>query len=122
MYANPHAGLAHAHILLSVLGWEAPRAVMPIGKAAAMKALALDNTVSDGHLALGMALHFYDWDWAGAESAYRRAIALNPGNAEARSLYVMLLAARGRWEAARAEARLAVACDPLSLVASRACA
>ena len=49
-------------------------------KEAALKALALDETMADAHEALGYVLHWYEWDWVGAEQAYRRALELNPGD------------------------------------------
>ena len=58
----------------AVMSLAAPHTLMPDAKEAALKALALDETVADARFALAFVLHYYDWDWAGAERAYRRAL------------------------------------------------
>ena len=87
---------------------------MPEAKKAALKALALDETVAEAHAALGFVLHFYDWDWAGAELEYRRALELNPEEPQARRSYPVLLVDLGRVEESVAEARSSVERDPVS--------
>ena len=88
---------------------------MPVAKEAALQALAIDDTVADAHVALGMVLHLYEWDWSGAEREYRRALDLNPGDTFARVVYAELLGQKGRAGKSVAEARAAVERDPLSL-------
>ena len=94
----------------------APHAVMPKAKESALRALALDDTAADAHLALAYVLHYYEWDWAGAEREYGRALELNPGDAQARTAYASLLADTGRVDEAVPEARSAVERDPVSVM------
>ena len=114
-YAHAHAGVAYvqaARSALSLVG--PPHAVMPEAKQSALKALALDETVGDAHAALAYVLHYYEWDWAGAEHEYRRALALNADDATARSHYAFLLGQQGRADESVTEARSAVESDPVS--------
>ena len=85
-----------------------------MAKEAALKALAIDETVADGHFALALVLDYDEWNWPEAEQEYRRALALHAGDTFARVFYADLLAREGRVDASVAEARHAVARDPLS--------
>jgi len=85
---------------------------------AAIKALELDNTIAEAHTALGVIRTMYDWDWPGAEEAFRRAIALNPSNREAHREYGEFLCRTGRMETGLAEMKRAYALDPFSEVAN----
>ena len=87
---------------------------MPEAKESALKALRLDETVADAHAALAFVLHDYEWDWASAEREYRRALELNPGEADARSQYAVMLGQLGRADESGTEARTAVEADPIS--------
>jgi len=58
-----------------------PHTAMPEAKEFALKAIALDETVANAHTALAFVLHYCEWDWSGAERAYRSALELNPGAA-----------------------------------------
>ena len=87
---------------------------MPAAKEAALKALAIDETVAYAHVALGFVLHYYEWDRPGAEREYRRALDLNPGDTDARCWYAQLLTQAGHTGAAIAEARHAIERDPLA--------
>ena len=113
-YAQAHAGIAWVHAIQAVMSLAAPHTVMPEAKEAALKTLALDETVADAHTALAVVLQFYDWDWAGAEREYRRALELNPGDTFARCAYAQLLGMVGRVDESVAEARSAVERDPVS--------
>ena len=86
-----------------------------MAKEAARKALAIDESVADAHFALAGVLDTYEWNWAGAEREYRRALDLNPGDALVRCNHAVLLARQGRRDASVAEARHAVDHDPLSV-------
>jgi tetratricopeptide (TPR) repeat protein len=88
---------------------------MPKAKAAAMKALALDDTLPDARIALASVHLFFDWDWAGAETELKRAIELNPSSAQAHDLYGLYFAALQKFDPAIAEIRRARDLDPLSL-------
>ena len=97
-YAQAHAGIAQVHTLKAFRSYAAPHTVMPDAKDAALKALSLDETVADAHVALAMVLQFYEWNWTGAEREYRRALELNPGDMAVREMYSYLLGQVGRAE------------------------
>ncbi len=86
------------------------------GKKAVAKALELDETLPEAHIALGLVreFNFNDWDWEGAEQAFQRAIELNPGSSAAHLEYGLLLARIGRLEEGLAEVKRGVELDPLS--------
>jgi non-specific serine/threonine protein kinase len=113
-YALAYAGLADSY---SALGgqWQylAPSDSFPKAKAAAMKALELDDTLAEAHVALGYAA-FFDWDWPSAEREFKRAIELNPNSALSHKGYAEYLEARGRFNEGIAEAQRAQELDPLS--------
>jgi TolB-like protein/Tfp pilus assembly protein PilF len=120
-FAEAHATLAYGHLLHS-FSEAPPRSVMPKAKEAAERALALNPRLADGHLSLATVRHWFDWDWEGAEAAYREAIALSPGNAMARFNYAELLLTRGRFDEAIVEAARAIELDPVSPIVSRSMA
>jgi TolB-like protein/DNA-binding winged helix-turn-helix (wHTH) protein/Tfp pilus assembly protein PilF len=115
-YAAAHAGLADTYGLLCAYAYAVvpPREAMPRAREAARRAIALDETLAEAQASLGWVSFVYEWDWAAAESALRRAIALNPSYATGHLWYSRLLAARGRLDESLAEARLANELDPLS--------
>ena len=113
-YALAYAGLADAYYALSSNHLPANEA-MPKARGAAEQALRLDDTLSEAHASLGLVKAFYEWDWAGAEGEYRRAIELNPGYASAHHWYGWYLALMGRLNEAIAEVKQASELDPLSL-------
>ena len=120
-YAQAYAGLADAYALLG----SQPNNLLPRREAmdkargAAQKALGLDDSLADAHASLGFVKMHFDWDFAGAEQEYRRAIALNPGYATAHHWYAYDLVALARLDEALAEARRAQQADPLSVIISR---
>lgn len=85
-------------------------------KAAATKALALDDSLGEAHTSLAFTLDLYNWDWTTAETEYRRAIALNPGYATAHQWYAWHLMVRGHTSEGISELRKAENLDPLSLI------
>jgi len=89
---------------------------MPKSKAAAMRALELDETLAEVHTSLARVLASYDWDWKSAEKEFKRAIELNPRYAVAHEWYGGWLQAMGRYNEAVAERKKAQELDPLSLV------
>jgi len=119
-YAQAYAGLADTYNLLG--DWEygalAPSEAYPKGKAAAIKALELDNTLGEAHTSLAFSLDVFDWDWKAAEREFRRAIELNPGYATAHHWYAWHLSEMGRNSEAITEIRKAEHLDPLSLIIS----
>jgi serine/threonine-protein kinase len=88
-------------------------------KAYARKALELDDTVAEAHASLAWSLFIYDWDWKGAERAFRRAIELNPRYASAHQWYAFVLASQNRCEEGLLEAHTAIELDPVSVSARR---
>jgi TolB-like protein/Tfp pilus assembly protein PilF len=118
-YADAWAGMAHVYLTgfqLDVLPLSEAEAYERL-RAAAARALALDDESADAHLAYAIALKWHR-DWPGAEREFRRAIALNPGHATARSWYSLLLRGMGRADDAVREARTAAQLDPFGIVIS----
>jgi DNA-binding winged helix-turn-helix (wHTH) protein/TolB-like protein len=115
-YALAYAGLADCYSLLGDYGHEPPAKTFPKAKEAALKALAIDGTLAEAHTSLAFVRASFDWDWAGAEEEYRKAIALKPNYATAHHWYALLLAALDRHGEAVAEMRQAQNLDPLSLI------
>jgi eukaryotic-like serine/threonine-protein kinase len=116
-YALAYAGLADCYNLPH-FGVLSPREAYPRSKAAAAKALEFDENLAEAHAALAFARFAFDWDWAGAESGFRRAIELNPNYARARHGYSSYLLALGRFDEALAQIKRAEELDPLSLISS----
>jgi serine/threonine-protein kinase len=118
-YSLAYSGLADCYILFGIsfdVGSLAPTEAIPQAKAAAEKAIQLDDTLADGHNSLAYTKLLYDWDWAGAETEFKRALQLNPGYASAHHWYAHLLLASGRREEALAESRRALNLDQLSAI------
>jgi TolB-like protein/tetratricopeptide (TPR) repeat protein len=115
-YAVAQAGLAVALDLADHFRVFPGRQAFPRAKAAAIKALQLNDSLPEAHNALAFAMHSFDWDWAGAEQAYQRAIALNPNFATARHWHGFYLGMLGRAEEALAEMRQAQKLNPLSII------
>jgi eukaryotic-like serine/threonine-protein kinase len=111
--ARSYARLAEAYRGLSSL-YMAPLDAMPKAKAAAVRALELDETLAESHASLGVLKLFYDWDWPGAEKEFKRALDLNPSLVEAHLGKATYLATLGRFDEALAEDKLALSLDPAS--------
>ena len=116
-YALAYAALAQAWLILPAYGGGAPKDCVPPAQAAAEKALALDESSSEAHAALGMLRSGYQFDFEAGRRAYERALQLNPNDATSHHWFATdVLAALGESEREIAEMRLARALDPLSLV------
>jgi eukaryotic-like serine/threonine-protein kinase len=102
-YALAYTGLADSYNNLGLWGYAPPREVYPEAIAAAMKALALDDSLAEAHTSLGHLKFEYYRDLAGAERAYKRAIELNPRYYRSHMLYAVYMATMGRWPEASAE-------------------
>jgi tetratricopeptide (TPR) repeat protein len=113
-YALAYAGLADTFYGLSSLHLP-PDQAMPKARGAAEKALELDDSLAEAHAALGLIKFYYEWDWAGAEEAFKRAIELNSGYADAQHRYGWLLGFSGRLTESIAAIQRASELDPLSL-------
>ncbi len=116
-YAPAYAGLADAYALLGSTGYDAipPREAMPLAKAAAERALALDSHLAAAHTSLAYCLMAYDWDFDGAEREFQEAIRLDPAYPTAHHWYGHLALARGQMDKAAAQLQEANSLDPLSL-------
>ncbi|HZE69774.1 MAG TPA: winged helix-turn-helix domain-containing protein [Pyrinomonadaceae bacterium] len=113
-FALAYAGLADSYVVPA--NRLPPREAMPKAKAAAIRALELDETLAEAHVSLGRVFAVYDWDWTSAEKEYKRAIELNPSYAIAHQWYGGYLAVMGRTSEAIAEKKRAVELEPLSLI------
>jgi serine/threonine protein kinase/tetratricopeptide (TPR) repeat protein len=111
--ALSYAALAGAYRGLSSL-YAAPLVAMPKARAAAAKAVELDESLAEPHASLGALMLFYDWDWPGAEKEFRRALELNPSLVDAHLGYAAYLATLGRFDEALAEDKAALSLDPAS--------
>jgi serine/threonine protein kinase/lipoprotein NlpI len=117
-YALAYAGLSDAYNQLCnpILEIVPQGEIIPRAKAAATKALELDDTVAEAHISLGRIKFYFDWDWVGAEKSFRRAIELSPNYAYAHYVYALLLSALGRHTEAIQEATRALESDPVALL------
>jgi serine/threonine-protein kinase len=115
-YALAYAGLAETYALLGEYGVEPARESAPKGKAAALKALDIDSNLAEAYTALAYIKTDYEWDFAGAEKDYLKAIELNPKYATARQWYGEYLTQMARFDEAATQIRQAQEFDPLSPV------
>jgi Tfp pilus assembly protein PilF len=113
-YAQAYASLADAYILLFDREWISNLEASPRIRSSAQRAIELDPTLAEPHAALAVLKEEADWDWAGAETEYRKAIALNSNDATSHHWYSVLLENLGRYEEALAEIEKALALDPAS--------
>jgi TolB-like protein/Flp pilus assembly protein TadD len=112
-YARAHAGLADSYLALTYLGALAPKDGMPSAKAAALRALELDDHLVEAITSLASLALFYEWDWAKSERLFSRAIRLGAG-ATVHYLYGLLLTATGRFDDGLEHLGLAERFDPLA--------
>jgi tetratricopeptide (TPR) repeat protein len=119
-YAPAYSGLADAYALSG--DWEygilSPQDASAKSHAAALKAVALDDTSAQAHTSLALSLDLYGWEWDAAEKEYKRALELNPGYATAHQWYAWHLLVTGRTTEGLFELRTAYSLDPLSLIIS----
>lgn len=116
-YALAQAGLADAYVSLSNTELP-PNEAIPLAKAAATRALELDDKLAEAHTSLAAIKWRYEWDWDGAEREFKHAIELNPNYPTARQWYGLFLIYRKKFDAGRAELLKAQQLDPLSLAIS----
>jgi DNA-binding winged helix-turn-helix (wHTH) protein/TolB-like protein/tetratricopeptide (TPR) repeat protein len=115
-YSTAYAGLADAYTLLGSYGVEPAEQAYPNARSAALKALELDDSLSEAHTSLGMISFYYEWNWPGAEREFRRSIELNPNYPMVRAWYAINLAALGRNDEALQQVRRSQELDPVSLI------
>lgn len=114
-YALAYSGLAESYTLFGPNDVEPPRQAMPKAMAAALRAIELDDSLAEPHVALGIYYSNFAWNQPAAEVEFRRAIELNPNYATAhQQLGIECLSAMGRFDEAVAEGRRAQELDPLS--------
>ena len=116
-YAPAYAEIGICCVTLSHFGLFSPHEILPKGKAAATRALQIDNQSAEGHSALANIFFYYGWDWPAAEREFKQAIELSPNDADTRWRFGLFLVSQGRFAKAIKEAERAVKLDPLSLLA-----
>jgi TolB-like protein/DNA-binding winged helix-turn-helix (wHTH) protein/Tfp pilus assembly protein PilF len=116
-YALAYAGLADCYSIIgsAIVGTVPSYEVAPKAKAAALKALELDNTLAEAQTSLATVRFNYDWDWAAAATGFRRAIELNPSYATAYQRYSLYLMAMGRAQESLIQMNRARDLDPVSI-------
>ncbi len=115
-YAMAFVGLADCYALLSLYGALTPKEAFPKSRAAAMKALDLDEGLAEAHTSLGVVKLFYEWNWTDAEACFTKAIELNPDYPDAHQRYGILLTVLRRFDEAINQLQAAQTLDPLSLI------
>jgi TolB-like protein/DNA-binding winged helix-turn-helix (wHTH) protein/Flp pilus assembly protein TadD len=117
-FAQAYSGLADSYALMG--DWEygvlSPAEAFPKAKAAATKALAIDDTLGEAHTSLAFVLDLFDWDWQAAEREFKQAVDLSPSYATAHQWYAWHLIVLSRSDEAIAEMSRAESLDPLSLI------
>ena len=117
-FALAYSGLADTYDLLGAsdaTGAMPPNEALPKAKAAALKALEIDDALAEAHVSLAHVHYYYDRDWTAAEREYKRALELNPNYPIAHQWYAVYLMSAGRFDEALAQTRRAQELDPLSL-------
>jgi tetratricopeptide (TPR) repeat protein len=121
-FAAAYASLGRAHVATARAYLVPPRKALESARAAATRALELDDTDSNAHLTLAEVRKIVDWDWTRAEEAYRLSLSCNPSNEGANRLYGLFLAERGRHSEATLAAERARELDPLCLTVNTSAA
>ena len=114
-YAMAHAGLADVYTVQAFLRASGRAEAAGKARAAVTRALELDPDLGEAHAALASILFLFEWDWAGADAEYRRAVSLSPGSEAVHESYGSFLNAMGRFDEGLAQSREAARLDPLSV-------
>ncbi len=114
-YALAYAGLANTYVRLGLQGVIPPKDAYPKARAAALKAVEIDDMLGEAHASLGLVKHLYDWDWSGAKREYQRAIELNPNQAGTHFSYCYHFLHLGQIDEAITEIERVKELDPLSV-------
>jgi TolB-like protein/DNA-binding winged helix-turn-helix (wHTH) protein/Tfp pilus assembly protein PilF len=117
-YALAYAGMAESYVLMADLGATfklPPKDAYTRAKTAALRAVEIDDTLAEAHVSLGRIAFNYEWDWAGAEREFKRAIALKPEFVPAHHWYSHVLILQGRFDESLSESMRALALDPLDV-------
>jgi TolB-like protein/Tfp pilus assembly protein PilF len=113
-YAVAYAGLADCYVIEPTYHMALPNEAFPKARAAALRALEIDDKLAEAYTSLAGVRHSYDWAWSDAETLFKKAISLNPNYATAHHWYAELLSMLGRHEEALREIKRAIELDPLS--------
>jgi TolB-like protein/DNA-binding winged helix-turn-helix (wHTH) protein/tetratricopeptide (TPR) repeat protein len=113
-YAAAHAGLSHAWWWRGIWGGKTLQEIESPSRSAARKALELDPRLAEAHVSMGRIKFGHDWDWAGAEADFGRALEIDPNNLDAHFFQAMLSMALGRFPRSIAHIERAEQLDPLS--------
>jgi serine/threonine-protein kinase len=114
-YALAYTGLADAYSVLALNGVLPPRQVFAESKTMAIRALELDESLPEAHISIGIVRFWYDWDWEGAEAAFRRGLQLNPNLTFGAGSYAWLLISLSRFDEAMAQIEYARNVAPLDV-------
>lgn len=113
-YALAYVGLSEAYRSLALGAEMTPTEFLPKGKAAAKKAIEIDEALAEAHTALGACIFWYDWNWNEAENQFKRALDLDPNSVDAHLFYAHLLSNTGRHAEGLREIKRARELDPIS--------
>jgi TolB-like protein len=116
-YAPAYVGLADSYNLLAGHGGLSPKDTFPKAKAAAMRALEIDDSLAEAYASMGFINYRFEWDWNLSEQNFQRAIQLKPNYATARHWYGESLVCQGRFDESLAELKTALEVDPLCVPA-----
>jgi non-specific serine/threonine protein kinase len=116
-YGLAYAGLAESYAVFNVYEVEPPRESCPKARAAALKALEIDESLAEAHAGLGWIKMACDWDWPGSEREFQRALEINPNGSTARIWHTFHLWAMGKLEEGVSESRRGSEAEPLSSIA-----
>jgi DNA-binding winged helix-turn-helix (wHTH) protein/tetratricopeptide (TPR) repeat protein len=114
LYAAAYTGIADGYILLAAYGAMPEKEALGMAKTCAERALELDQTLAEAHTSLGFIKTFYSWDWAGAESHFKKAIEEKPSYIPARRWYSLFLISRQRFDEALKQTEHSLLISPLS--------
>ena len=121
-FAAAYAGIARARITRAEYYGDVPRRVLEMARHSAKRALELESSLSEAHLAMAEIKRTLEWDWRGAESSYSQAIVLNPSHEGAHRSFGSMLATLSRNDEAIRESERACELDPLCLVVNSSAA
>jgi non-specific serine/threonine protein kinase len=113
-HALSYVGLSDVYCMFGIWGEYPQEEIFPRAKAAALRALEIDEKLAEAHASLGRVSSVYEWNWEAAEKSYRRAIELNPNCLNAHSWLAKVYVLRHQYDEAIEESRIAQRLDPLS--------
>lgn len=115
-FALAYAALAEAYNSMGKSGLDYPKNCIPLGKAAATRALEIDPDLAEGHSALADSLALYDWDWAAADIHFKRALELDPNISYIHIVYEGALLPAGKVDQAVSELEKALVMEPSAMI------